>query len=44
MDENPLSVCSVPGSVTGWEEGDVQRGRQTSSGPSDKTNDRKQKR
>lgn len=44
MDENPLSACSVPGSGTGWKEGDVQRGRQTISGPSGKTNDRRQKR
>ena len=39
MNENPLSVCSVPGSVTGWEEGDMQRGRQMTSGPSGETND-----
>lgn len=39
MDENPLSVYSVPGCVTGWEEETMQRGRWTISGPTGKTND-----
>lgn len=29
----------MPGSVTGWEKGDTQRGRQKISGPSGETND-----
>lgn len=39
MNETPVCVGSVPGSVTSWEEGDMQRCRQKISGPSGKTND-----